>query len=332
MRETMELTKNGLVQHVIENGGRIVPLIIPAEHTNGTGIFNPSILNDDGKLIMNMRHCQVTIYHSELNVYEHEWGPLTYLNPENDITLTTTNYFCELDNEYNITKYSKVDYSKLNVPPEWHFIGLEDARLVRWNGKLYQSGVRRDTTPDGQGRMELSELEVEEGCAKEISRFRIRAPGDDNTYCEKNWMPVIDTPYTYVKWCNPTEVVQVDVEKGTSTSTNYGQVTPRNYDIRGGSQVIPFGDYYVCIAHESRLFRSEQDRKNAIYRHLFVVWDKHFNVITYTEPFSFMNTHIEFSAGMCLFNSKVLITFGVQDNSAYLLEIPVEVFKDLLWK
>ena len=57
------------VTQVLEAGGDITPLIIPAEHTNGTGTFNPSIYNDNGRLLMNMRHCQVTIYHSELNVF-----------------------------------------------------------------------------------------------------------------------------------------------------------------------------------------------------------------------------------------------------------------------
>ena len=36
------------------------------------------------------------------------------------------------------------------------FIGLEDGRLLKWNDKYYLTGVRRDTTTNGQGRMELS--------------------------------------------------------------------------------------------------------------------------------------------------------------------------------
>ena len=78
------------VKHCIDNGGIIKPLIIPAEITNGTGLFNPSILNDNGTLLVNVRHCQYTLYHSELNNYEHPWGPLLYLNPDDDRTLRTT--------------------------------------------------------------------------------------------------------------------------------------------------------------------------------------------------------------------------------------------------
>ena len=102
---------------------------------------------------------------------------------------------------FNITRFNKVDTSLFDTyEPMWDFVGLEDARLFRWNDKLYMSGVRRDTTTNGQGRMELSELEVGVDYVKEISRVRIEAPNNPDSYCEKNWMPITDLPNHYVKW------------------------------------------------------------------------------------------------------------------------------------
>ena len=174
-----------LVKQVIKNGGSIVPLIINSSKTNGTGLMNPSIFNDNGKLILNLRHVQYTLYHTR-GKFENRYGPLAYLNPENDITLTTTNYFCSLDNNLSITSFNKVDTSKHDITPIWEFVGLEDARLVRWDGKLYVCGVRRDTKDNGEGRMELSELKISNNKVEEISRFRIPAPiNDDTSYCEK---------------------------------------------------------------------------------------------------------------------------------------------------
>ena len=43
---------------------------------------------------------------------------------------------------------------------------------------------------------------------KEISRLRIPTPGLDVSYCEKNWVPINDKPYHFVKWTSPTEVVR----------------------------------------------------------------------------------------------------------------------------
>jgi hypothetical protein len=84
------------VSKCLSLGGSIKPLIIPSDLTNGTGLCNPSVFVENNRIFLNLRHIQYTLYHSELCNYEHQYGPLVYLNPENDITLTTTNYHCDL--------------------------------------------------------------------------------------------------------------------------------------------------------------------------------------------------------------------------------------------
>ena len=61
------------VKHCVNNGGVIKPLIIPSGETNGTGLFNPTIFVDGDEIYVNIRHCQYTLYHSELNRFEHQW-------------------------------------------------------------------------------------------------------------------------------------------------------------------------------------------------------------------------------------------------------------------
>lgn len=320
-----------LAKVAINNGGNLKPLIINSMLTQGTGIMNPSILNDNGKIIINIRHVNYTFYHSEKKTFQHPWGPLTYLHPENDMHLRTTNWYCELDDDLNITEYSKIDTSKFDTyEPLWDFVGLEDARLVRWNDKLYITGVRRDTTPNGQGRMELSEIEVNGNTITEISRCRIQPPKDPNSYCEKNWMPVIDQPFTFIKWSNPTEVVTANVVDGSSTTTHVSPYVQIGNDLRGGTQVIKMGDYYLALVHEVDLFTSEAGRKDAVYRHRFIVWDKDWKIQKFTKDFSIMNGHVEFAVGMCIKNDDVLITFGFQDNAAYVLSIPIQVLETFI--
>ena len=310
-------------KYVLERGGEIKPLIISADLTNGTGIMNPSIYNlGDGTLILNIRHVNYTFYHSEKKLLQHQWGPLTYLHPENDMHLRTDNYFCVLDEDLNIAAVNKIDTSKFDTyEPMWDFVGLEDVRLVVWDSKLYGTGVRRDTTTNGQGRMELSELDISDNKVVEVSRKRIAPPKDPNSYCEKNWMPVIDQEYTYVKWCNPTEVVKVDPNTAESKTIHLGEYYSAQNDFRGGSQVIPFVDgYRFALVHEVDLFKSEHGRKDAVYRHRFIVWDNDWNVVKYTKDFSMMNGHVEFAVGMCKVNNDVIITFGFQDNASYILK------------
>lgn len=324
-----------LVQKATSNGGKLKPLIIPASITNGTGLMNPSIfIDDDGEILCILRHINYTLYHAENDQrFPSIWGPLSYLHPEQDQRLVTQNFLCRLDSDLNIVNHTLIDTTALDVPPIWTFVGEEDARLVKWDGKYYATGVRRDTTTNGQGRMELSELEIdkESWTAKEISRTRIPAPIDQNSYCEKNWMPVLDKPFHYVKWTSPTELVKAypNEEKCEQISLTNGVKTP--IDQRGGSQILAWGDHYIAITHEVVLFKNYLGQKNGTYRHRLCVWDKDFKLIGLSPSnWSFLNGQIEFCAGAAIINNNLVIGFGFQDNAAFVLEVPKTVVDEMV--
>jgi hypothetical protein len=221
----------------------------------------------------------------------------------------------------------------LDIEPKWEFRGLEDARLVVWNDKIYLSGCRRDTTTNGVSRMELSEIQYVNDSWVEVDRQRIPTPVDPNSYAEKNWMPIIDKPYHYVKWSNPTEIVKYDIETKLTTviATHPFVTTTVKKDFRGNTHVIPFEDYYLGITHTVDLFKTEAGRKNGIYRHCFVAWNKEtFEPIFFTPEFNFMNNSIEFACGMCELGDDLFISFGVQDNSAYVLRVSKKFIKEYI--
>jgi hypothetical protein len=239
---------------------------------------------------------------------------------------------CHLNEDLSIRESYEVDM-KLNSTPKWHFIGLEDARLFKWNEKLYLCGVRRDHIDNkGTGRMDLCELEFTGDSYQEVARSYIPAPNGDKSYCEKNWMPILDRPYEFVKWTNPVELAKFHPEDGSCTSTiiehEKGYGFPR--DVRGGSQIIPFKDHYIAITHEVWLFNDRIGRKDGKYMHRLVVWDKDFKVVNYSEEFSFMKGEIEFVAGMAVVGDDVLISFGFQDNAAYILKMPEVILQRML--
>lgn len=318
-----------LVKSVIDFGGELKPLYISSQLTNGTGLMNPSIFNDEGRLLCNLRHVNYTLYHCENNqIFGNRHGPLAYLNPENDLHLKTVNFMLELRDNLDIKRYDKIDTSKCDVEPMWEFHGLEDARVVKWEGNYYITGVRRDTTPNGQGRMELSLL-VDN---KEFARYRIEPPINKDSYCEKNWMPVDDLPFHYVKWANPTEVVKVDIHSGTSEQVVIKEGIGNLQNMRGSSQVIRYGDYRICVIHETKLWKNKIDQRNAKYTHRFVIWDLDWNLQHISEEFSFMDGEIEFCCGMA-FDKKenLLISFAFQDNAAYILKVPKAQINTILW-
>jgi len=316
-----------LVQQSVQKGGKLKPLIIPATVTGGTGLMNPSVfIDDDGDILCILRHINYSLYHAENDQrFPSVWGPLAYLHPEEDQRLVTANYFCRLDKDLNIINYTLIDTTKLDVKPIWTFVGEEDARLVKWDGKYYATGVRRDTTTNGQGRMELSELKIDKKkwTAKEVSRVRIPAPIDETSYCEKNWMPILDREFQYVKWTSPTEVVKANPKEPTCEQVSHKEGKTVNSDQRGGSQVIKWGNKYIAITHEVVLFSNYMKQKNATYRHRLCVWNEFF-VLEGMSPssWSFLDGQIEFAAGAAQLGDDLLITFGYVDNAAFVLQVP----------
>jgi hypothetical protein len=97
----------------LDNGGTIVPLIIPSEESNQTGLCNPSIYVDGDDILVNVRNVNYTLLHSigakyykdEGGKFYTRWGPLSYLHPEHDRTLRTTNFLGFLDNDLNNTNF-----------------------------------------------------------------------------------------------------------------------------------------------------------------------------------------------------------------------------------
>ena len=330
------MTYRTFVEKSVSFGGKLAPLVISEGLTSGTGLMNPSVfVNDKNEIFVNLRHVNYTLYHSENDqMFPSRWGPLSYLHPEQDQALRTTNYICKLDSNLSMIGHGVVDTSKLDVEPLWEFTGLEDCRLVQWEGKYYNIGVRRDTTTHGEGRMELSELKINEKTwkIKEVSRLRIPTPGDNTSYCEKNWMPILDKPYHFVKWTSPTEVVRTWPNEPASceqVSLNPGLIPPK--DQRGSSQVVRWGNVYIAITHEVDLFKNYLQQKDGIYRHRLVVWDEQFNMIGLSpQPFTFLDARVEFVAGAAKYGDDLLISFGLQDNAAFVLRTPKSVVEDLI--
>ena len=138
------------VKKALEAGGSIHPLIIPAELTNGTGLMNPSVMILNNKIIVIIRHVNYTFYHSEAKMFQHQFGPLTYVHPEQDLHLRTINYYCELNGNYEITRYNKIDTSEFDTyAPLWDFVGHrgEDRAGGETNRSYTCNTTRRPVLP-----------------------------------------------------------------------------------------------------------------------------------------------------------------------------------------
>lgn len=320
-------------KYCILQGGEIFPLNVSAEDSAHLGICNPSIFDDNGKVYLTLRNVNYMLYDNKNTDYQTFYGEMIYTTPDDDIKLRTRNYICEYDINENIIKdYKLIDTSDFDVEPVWDFVGHEDVRIVKWNGKLYVSGCRRDVKPDGESRMELSEIDPFTGI--EISRVRIKAPGDNSSYCEKNWVPVLDKPYHYIKWTNPTELVKVDPITGDCESIfikdQDQSLINTNRALRGSSQVIPFSDGYIALMHEVDVMLNELNRKDPQYYMKWVVFDKEFNIIKTSDEFKFLNRSVEFTNGLMYKDGVFYIPFSIMDNISFIMKVPEQIVIDFI--
>jgi len=314
-----------LVQKAVGQGGKLAPLAIPGTF----GGMNPSVFIDpDGDILVNVRVVNYILYHSENEQrFPSRWGPLAYLHPEKDQRLVTENYLVRLNGNLEVTDCAKVEMLELHQPI-WEFVGLEDARLVYWDD-YYLIGVRRDTTNNGVGRMEKSKVSIDKDTwtIKEISRERIEVPSQ--SYCEKNWMPILDKPFHFVKWHSPIEVMKAEGTMAQQVALKQG-VQPEK-DQRGGSQLIRWGSVYIAITHEVDLFKNYLSQKDGIYRHRLCVYDDDLNLVGISpEPFSFLDGRIEFCVGAAEYEGDLLVSFGFQDNAAFVLRVPRSIVEDMI--
>jgi hypothetical protein len=328
-----------LAKEIINEGGEIVPLMIDASGCEGWSQTNPTILIHNNEILVNLRCVEYSLIHSDKKQkYWSRWGPLTYSHTENELALKTINYLCKLNpNTLEIEKHARIDTSELDIPPVWEFHGLEDIRLAFWNNKLYGIGVRRDVKPNGEGRMEYQEIEYsfnDEPYATEVKRNRIQPPIDLNSYCEKNWMPILDMPNHFVKWSNPAEIVEANLKDNSSIRKVLSEKNIAiGRDLRGGSQVIKWNDGWLAVTHELLDMRSDKtlQNKDAYYFSRFVYWNSEWEIEWTSEDFSILDGRIEFVTGIADLNEDfVLITFGFCDSSAYICKMPKTLINKML--
>tara|TARA_Y100000022_G_C13253539_1_gene378411 strand:- start:1810 stop:2793 length:984 start_codon:yes stop_codon:yes gene_type:complete len=321
-----------LARKIIESGGEVKTFTTPNSHSKIFGHFNPSILNDRGSLHVISRVCNYTLFHSELSDTIVEGRPLHYVGEDNSI-FETTNHFTYIDSKYLKPLFTTKVFTDehLQTEPQWHFSGLEDVRLVRWNESYYMCGTRRDTESTGIGRMEMSRILVEHAYSHEVERIRIPLPEGEDSYCEKNWMPILSKPFHFVKWTNPTVVVRYDIEsKTTHIVTSKEPHEDVSQDLRGGSQVIDWGeDRYLGIVHQPYHTYLNGAFDNE-YKQQFIEWDSDWNIVRKSPQFSVMGARIEFVSGLTTLNDDVIITFGYQDNSSFIARVSKKFVEEFL--
>ena len=311
-------------------GGRLNIMDAPEIRTSQfPSICNSTIYNDNGRLLTNLRLVNfIQCFENNPSNNGCYYGSLCYMTRDDDNTLRTLNYLAELDDNLNTINVHKLGFNE-NPNPKYEMIGLEDVRLVRWDDILWIVGCNRDTFESGYCNMVMVEIDEETGAEKR--RVVIQNVSD---YIEKNWVPIIDKPYHFMRWANPLEIYKVDIETGIPELViNKSYDIPVDYDghlLRGSSQVIPWKDYYISIIHVTELYTSKRGDKCGRYLHQFLVWDKEFNFVKCSPLFNFAGNVSEFCVGLCMKDDQFYIPFSTGDSTQYVIRVGEDVIEKFI--
>jgi hypothetical protein len=297
---------------------------------------NPSIYYDKKDNIFHMIQRNVSyVLNGSKGMLWDGYGPLRYSIPQERFNwLETRNWFgsCKdpMAGEWN---FKEIEMKPRNQM--WEFRGLEDARCVRWNGKLYAIGVRRDDNPTGVGRMEIVELD-EQG--NEVRAVKMKGPGEDNQYCIKNVVPITDMPGWFIyKAANPVTLLGVNLQTGEISSIIERPTEGlfKEFDMpRGSSHCIPWGEegHHLTIIHLCTMYYLGNGRKFARYYHAFIEYNEVWYVERVSPLFSFDDLYVEFCCGMAQKDNNIYISFALQDNCSYILEVDASVIDKFMDK
>jgi hypothetical protein len=217
--------------------------------------------------------------------------------------------------------------------------GIEDIRLyvfqdeIRFIGTTLSYSNEKDKLRIIQGTYDISLGILTNGCV-------ISPPTD--TYCEKNWIPLIDEQeqkeYFIYKWC-PMEIgMIVDNETNNTKSLKIVKTHQTNpfifSKIRGSTPFIPFYKRNEHKGHESNdpdyliglVHYSEETVPRQYYHRLVLMDVKTFEIKSYSDSFCFEKIGVEFCIGFTILNSKFVFWISQMDRDPLMIEIDITYF------
>jgi len=165
--------------------------------------------------------------------------------------------------------------------------------------------------------------------------------------CEKNWLPFIENGKArFIYGYNPLELIDVPVvdqwrnqlgvknlrlKVQSQCQTKFKKDLPiKLHDYRGSCSPI------VCKIANQKVYLvcvHGVIMTNIRYYHSrFLVFNLVWDLLSYTSPFCFKNSGIEYCAGMCLTEDQenIICTYGVEDRQAYFSVIPLKALESQL--
>lgn len=194
-----------------------------------------------------------------------------------------------------------------------HVVGYEDVRLV---------SVRSGKRPVLTGSATVCDRDPKN--SRRIARLHLDAKGDvrsaevqpSNQLAEKNWMPVcVNGDVAWIYSVDPTCIVPGPLREA-----------PFALDHLRGGAAVEFAGGYLCVMHEAI-----DEQAGRIYLHRFLRLNRRFEVVAVSQTWVFDHHGIEFCAGIAKTRGGYVISYGLEDREAWIVQISSADLKALRW-
>lgn len=255
----------------------------------------------------------------------------------------TTNYLAQVKKDWTLGDVRKITSRVASGQ-------LEDLRLFQWRDRLWAvAATHHNVTAIRQALLEFSED------GSEVLKVHVQ-PSDRH---EKNWMPCVrnDSDLRLVYSTDPLTVLRVadrlDGYFAVPSAKTIPQVTGH---VRGGSQLIPWGDGWLAVVHHVYKISPVPAGHNplissfwpapvvdpvagsakVVYLHRFAWYSHDLSKVKLGKPFYFRKIGIEFCAGLSYLwveniktYTKLALAFGVADKEAWLAVVDTKAVEAL---
>ena len=257
---------------------------------------SPTLLSYDNKLILNVRNVSYKLCLPHAYYWTPEWKNGRQL-------LKTLNIWYYVDENLKIISEGKRMNTKLEDLTSLDssvINGLEDLRLIEYKNKIYYFATSNEYTHE----IKIIHGEYDFQNGKFVNNKIMNTPY--NKYCEKNWTPIIkDNELQVIYQWNPLTFAKIE----NNNLNFYKKVeTPSVFRyFKGSTPFIEHKDQLWCVVH------STIETQPRVYLHYILIFDKEYNLIKYSLPFSFIKNNVEFCLGFLIRNDDLFFTFSQFD-------------------
>lgn len=283
---------------------------------NFKNFYNPSIVKHNDNFYINIRtsNYSMSIINNNLCYKVYNNNDVVDINKENPVV--TKNIICSMnDNSYLLDNFSFLDFSNFDLfKYDFTVKGIEDIRLLSYNGDIYFVGNSREVANNNSPKMLLGKYSTKKN---KVENLVVLHNYEDNQ-CQKNWSPFMHEGKLLLFYSfAPLTILEPNLETGECKLYKKGMMD-LNYDfLRGGSQGFYAKGILYFITHEVIY------ENGRIYLHRFVKMNADLSIDKISFPFFMKKQGIEYVSGAAYDENKneVLITWGSDDKLANLSSI-----------